>query len=217
MIDFAAIVALTNRNIGRDKTYAAFLAPITTQEFCQFVLWLSYRSGSIQCGNVPKIFSVLAEFSAQMVIATILYLARGHQKRRLILIGWTLYLSQAILVWTAIAKTNSWCVKVGLNHHQIWIADSALDMIGGKILYCLTSTIYLLSGVVSMIALELPKREIHWCLVIGIVTFAINLYLFTETLETGSVWCWSAFSFGIYFWFRQLSHTTKTSIKRDHT
>lgn len=211
MIDLAAIIALRNRNIGRDKAYAAFLTPITAQEFCQLVLWLSYKSDSIQCGNVPKMFSFLTEFFAQMVPVTILCLARGNQRRRLILLGLILYLSQAFLTWTAIAKTNSWCMKVGFNHHQIWIADAALDIIGGKTLYGFSITIYLLSGIVSLTALELPKREMIWCLVIGIVTFIINLYLFIETLETGSVWCWSAFSFGIYFWFRQLPDTGKIS------
>jgi hypothetical protein len=211
MIDLAAIYALTKRNVGRDQTYAALLAPITAQELCQLVLWLTYRSDSIQCGNVPRVFSILAEVFAEMVPVTILCLAHKHQRKRLVYLGWMLYIFQAIIIWTAIAKTNSWCIKVGLNHHQIWIADSALDIVGGKTLYSFGSTTYLLSGVASMIALELPKWEMIWCLVIGILTFVINLHLYAETLETGSVWCWSAFSFGIYFWFRRLPDTAKSS------
>lgn len=210
IIDLILILALTKRNVGQDRTYAIFLIPIAGQEFCQLILWLHLQSPSsdhIECTHTMKCFSTLAQIFAELVPLIMLIMAekQNGEVKRFKFFGWFFYIIQVALILIVIIETNSWCVKVGSNHHQVWIADSALDAIGGKFLYITCGMIYFLTCIASVVSLESPTVEICWILLIGIMIFAINIFLFSQTLEFGSVWCWSAFSLGLYFWFRPLS------------
>lgn len=209
MIDLIVILSLMKRNAGQDRTYAVFLMPIAGQEICQLILWLHLEINSFDqqgCPLTMKCFSILAEIFADFVPLTMLFMSRktDRNKQGLKFFSWLFYIIQATLILAAVIKANSWCVAVGPNHHQIWIADAALDLLGGKILQNLSYIIYFLSGIAAAVSLDLPKRELSWILSLGLINFLIIMCLFSQTLEIGSVWCWSAFSFGLYFWFRPL-------------
>lgn len=206
LFDATAVVILYLRNRGRDRCYAAILVPIMCQEICQMVLWMMGAPMSTQCGPVNKLFSFSALLFSQLVPPMALLIGRTRQQycSLLVWIGWALYLLQALVVWISVFLSNLLCVRVGPNHHQVWISDQGVFFVGGDVLYKSTILTYLLAATTGVISLELPSTEAICFIGLGVVTFFANFELYSETLEASSIWCWSAFLLGLYSLLRPL-------------
>ena len=213
LFDLAVIITLLVRNVGRDRTYAIFLAPILCQEICQMILWASHAPSATICLRSNRVFSFLAVLSAQMVPFVPLLLGNHHEQRKLRIVGYVMYVIQATILWVSVFLTNSWCVLEGPNHHQIWISDQALYRLGGAALYHATLSIYTLATVCGVLSLKLPLRETVGFHIIGLGTFLINFAIYAATLEACSVWCWSGSAFGVYMLIRPLPKASLESNK----
>jgi len=82
---------------------------------------------------------------------------------------------------------------------------SAVYAVGGYPLYYATLAMYLVSAVLAMEEMSLsswlPRHEKRWIYAIGLASGVVAYGRYSWTLEACSVWCWSAFSYGIYFCF----------------
>lgn len=199
----------------RNGVYIAFLCAIAAQEWAQYFLW---RRGhlldeALSCSTATDVaLSLTASLSAQSVPLTLiggaLYYDYGGgsyaalNKERSTRIAWEAFgwwLSQFVILTACVIYSGKYCVTVGPNHHQVWICASAVYEVGRYPLYFLSLFQYIMSAGRALWALPLPTHERQWILGIALTNGFVAYGIYSWTLEACSIWCWSAFSFGIYF------------------
>lgn len=112
------------------------------------------------------------------------------------------WLAQFAIIVMCVLSSGIYCVQLGKNHHQVWICASSVYAMGGMPLYLLILVLYILAAGCALEAMPLPDRERQWIQAIALTNGAVAYGLYCWTLEACSIWCWSAFSFGIYFCLR---------------
>lgn len=194
--------------------YAAFLTSIAAQEWSQYAVWKHQGNlkDATNCSHLEMLYSLGATGSAQVVPLVLLVgaiVTRSDRYLRLeediemfwSKIRWSLsmWLAQFLIIVACVVFTGMYCVTVGTHHHQVWICASAVYQAGGYPLYFLTLVQYLLSAIFAIGALPLSPLEKSWIYAIGITNGLIAYGLYCWTLEACSIWCWSAFTYGIFF------------------
>jgi hypothetical protein len=192
--------------------YVAFLAAITLQECAQYVLWKndSLESQESSCDNLLDVGgSLLASTSAQSVPMILLAASYWEQYDKLetrvycetlrirSFLCWSL---QCAVIVLCIVLTGQYCVTMGPHHHQVWICASAVYESGGYAFYFFTLACYIASAYMALECLVgLPVREKEWIVGIGVANGIWTYGMYCWTLEACSIWCWSGFTYGIYF------------------
>ena len=212
-IDMLVIAYLLWRRQGRDTTYACMLGGVAFQEWAQFLVWFTHSAVKSQeeC-TLPKALTGLGTFVGSSSIPIVLiwrsvvdnaWQQEQYAYNTARIKAFVLWTTSTLLVVMATVYTESFCVMVGPQHHQIWICAQSIYELGGYPLYFLSLTMYGLSTVYGLIALDLPHKERLWIGWIGLVCSIVSYGVYFYTLEACSIWCWSAFSVGVYMCLRQ--------------
>lgn len=230
-LDLLAILFLLNRSKGRDVTYACLLGSIAFQEWAQFLVWWSDSAVESQeectmhkaligihtflgSNSIPAVLIWRSVVDHRQSSASLSASAEHHpppasndeNNNTIVLLrikAFVLWITSTLLVVVAAIYTNSYCIMVGPRHHQIWICAQSIYKLGGYPLYFVSLTMYGSSIVYGLIALNLPHKERLWIGWIGFVCGVVSYGLYFYTLEACSIWCWSAFSIGVYLCLRQ--------------
>lgn len=110
------------------------------------------------------------------------------------------WLAGVVIIVACVVHTQTYCIELGQRHHQVWICASAVYRTGGYPLYFLMLLFYLASALYSLFALpSIPTSQRQWIYAIGLTNAAVAFGMYCWTLEACSIWCWSAFTYGIYF------------------
>lgn len=195
------------------------MAVLATQEFFQYLIWwdgtlaLASPETPTACSTRAKAFSLSATLSAfGLVWVGLIRGWRGNPSfskgtNRLLwwggLWGWMGLVGGTL---AAVAHANTWCARIGPNHHQQWVCSLAYTQIGGSDKFPWLLILYLVwyGASVQAAALTVPLPKWEFVGFVGVCTItAGTVYLrFLNTAEACSVWCWSAFTLGICFVFR---------------
>lgn len=213
-LDLVFVATLLYR--GR-LTYAVFLGAISLQEWAQWAVW---KTGSLEQENhderscTPRdiALSFTASGAAQsipVILALSAWCSRSNLKHaptedtrnRLIQQSLLWWLVQFLIIVACVWYSGIYCVQLGRNHHQVWICASSVYETGGYPLYLLTLVQYLASAILALKALPIDNIERQWIYGIGLANGVVAYGVYCWTLEACSIWCWSAFGYGIYFCF----------------
>jgi len=220
-IDTLMISFLLWRRRGRDVTYASALGCVACQEWAQLAVWstgsavVSTQDDECTVGKAAIGFGMFAGSSSlpAVLVWRSVVDSRGKQQvengreerlsRRQVK-ALLLWFSASLLVLVATVITESYCVMVGPRHHQVWICAQSIYDLGGFPLYFAVLAMYAFANAYGLLALELPRTELFW---IGSISFAcgvVSYGFYFYSLEACSIWCWSAFSIGVYMCLRPL-------------
>lgn len=178
---------------------------------------------SESCSVPNRVFSISAFLSAELVpiIQPLMQFLTGtsdnqaasSMRRRIRNLSLIFYMSQWILHIIALSLSKTYCVKLGVNHHQMWVGDQSLFQLGGVAYYHLTMFLYLISGVLGVLVMDMPREEKLYFIGLGVVSFSIPFLLYPTTLEASSIWCWSALLIGVYaLWLKPISMSNKKTL-----
>lgn len=199
------------------KEYAVLMACVALQEWAQFGIWKRLEAQkeddhvSSYCEPWDVFLSIVTMVAAEMVplpfiISSALsswprYGTRRHanNKNRTLQWGILSWVLQFGMLIVSVVQSQIYCVKVGAHHHQVWICESAAYHVGGRRLHFIFFWLYVLA---CMCAVEshcnrMPAGERRRLQVIAFLTGIVSFYLYGDTLEACSIWCWSAFCLGL--------------------
>jgi len=196
-------------------TYAAFLSVVAAQEWAQYALWKWANlnpNNDNYCSTQDKLFSLAASGTAQSIPLVLLLCDSGQpsphdvnqrptdeRRRQFRQRAWILWCAQFVMVVVSVCYSGRYCVMQGKNHHQVWICASAVYETAGYPAYFVSLALYALSAGAALEALSLPVHEKQWIQGIGLANGAVAYGIYSWTLEACSIWCWSAFAYGLYF------------------
>lgn len=199
VLDLLCIAVLVCRRRGDDVRYAAMLAGVAAQELAQYGLWADGLGGA--CTRRKALLSFATMAGSHAIPVAMLLLA--HPKcRRQAAQGAGMLAAEAAIVLGSVAATGWHCVEVGPRGHQVWPCARAVHGAGGFPLYVLSLVLYAGAIVRALDAMLLPPAEAKWITRIGTGTVGAVYLVYAWTLEACSVWCWSAFSLGLYLVLR---------------
>lgn len=203
--------ALFDKNLERRNirlAYSALMACVAIQEWSQYGIWTRNRLALSSCTDAPDVLlSIMATGAAEALpfslIATSFLTRQPHHvtvgyrssiRRTAIL----LYVIQVMLVILSVVATKKYCVELGQNFHQVWICESATYQAGGYSLHHTVYWLYFLSAVYAAESLDMPLAERRRLQGFALLSAVVSVALYGKTLEACSIWCWSAFSLGLW-------------------
>ena len=192
------------KRISLCTTYAGIMAGVALQEWGQFAIWERNRLGN--CTEAVDVFLAILTTGAAMLVPIPLLVASYDSRYMANSVYQTATRSIAIVSWIAdlliiifsLLRTQEFCVNKGPNHHQIWLCESATYQVGGHLLQYTCIMLYTLCCLCSIESIsQMPFWDRRRLQTFALVSVSVCTILFGDTLETCSVWCWSAFILGV--------------------
>jgi hypothetical protein len=201
-IIIAACIYLKDTSSSINRWLAAFIVAFSTMQLLEAGVWISIENGN---GKWNEIFTVLIFLS--LLVQPLIQTYFGYIATKNIVLQILTWACVGLLIWGIYkAFTNRYQSQVGPNGHLIWYrlvgqGKAVTDFKQEPLLmspYYIVIILYMLGLFVPLLFLGSAGIPL---LLIGLGTLAFSCYMYYETGEVSSIWCFSAILYSIAAFF----------------